>query len=708
MFCVAARLHCPGNRMTYRIGADIGGTFTDVVMHGEDGQTWTAKVLSTVDDFSRGIAEATAELIDIAGITPSEITEVVHGTTVATNSILEEKGAKTALVTTAGFRDVLELRRLRVPELFSLFYRPPRPLVARRLRFEVTERIGSRGEVVTPLDIESVDAVIEQLLAAQPESVAVCLLHSYANTRHERMIGERIVKALPSAFVTLSVDVLPEIREYERTSTTVINAYIGPIVADYVKSLGARLEAAGVRGQLRIMRSDGGVMTANATLRTPAQIIESGPAAGVVAAAALGARTGRPDLIAFDMGGTTAKAALVEDGRPSWTTEYEVGAGITLSNRLVKGSGHALRLPVIDLAEVGSGGGSIVTIDPGGAMKVGPESAGSSPGPACYALGGKQATVTDADVVLGYLNQGALAGGALKIDAAEARRAIGSVAPGSGDEDLLATAFGVHEIANATMVRAIKAVTTYRGRDPRQFLLLAFGGSGPVHAAHIARSLGISQVVVPPSPGVFSAVGLLQAAPEFHFTRTCLLDAGTDDLAVLRDVFDSLESDARAALIRDGFDAAPVTWQRLADARFTGQSSELTVQLPESFGWEQIIEEFTEEHRKTYGHADPRASVQVVNARVKATVQGSGYVPSLGEDLEPVQNGPQRESRQAYFGSSAGLMETPVLRRADVSDASINGPVIIDEMDATTVVPPGCSVRLDDSGSLLIKVGQFE
>ena len=506
----------------YRLSADIGGTFTDIVLLSRSGRYWTKKVSSTPDDFARGVIEGMKLLLEEEDLLGSDLAEIIHGTTVATNAVLENKGAKTALVTTRGFRDVLELRRLRVPQLYNAFYRPPEPLVERRLRLEVDERMGPGGTVIRQLDEDSLTPALDRLRTDAPEAVAVCLIHSYSNPEHEKRVGEIIRKELPEAYISLSVEVLPEIREYERTSTTVINAYLGPIIKNYLDSLVRQLQESGTNSPVRIMQSNGGLMSARRAAEAPVHILESGPAAGVVAAEEMGKRIGLKRIIAFDMGGTTAKASLIENGQRSWTTEYEVGAGISLSSRLVKGGGYAVKVPVMDLAEVGAGGGSIVWIDRGGALRVGPQSAGAVPGPVCYGLGGKDPTVTDANLVLGYINPVQLAGGsvALRGDIAVESLRV-NVAERLG-LSLLEAAYGVHTIANISMIRAIRAVSTYRGRDPREFALLAFGGSGPIHAVGIARSLDISQVVIPPSPGVFSAIGLLEAQPEHHFVQTFL------------------------------------------------------------------------------------------------------------------------------------------------------------------------------------------
>ena len=411
-----------------RIAADVGGTFTDVACLSADGELVTCKVPSTPDDYASAILEGIRVLIGRLGAAPGDLAQVLHASTVATNAILEAKGARTALVTTEGFRDVLELRRIRVPRLYEPLYEKPLPLVPRRLRLEVRERLDGRGAIVTALDEQQVHDIAAELRAARVEAVAIALLHSYANPVHERRIAELLRAALPGCFICVSSEVLPEIREYERTSTTVINAYVGPVMSHYLQSLRRRLDASGVTARLLMMHSGGGTMDMRQVLARPATVVESGPAAGVVGAARLGARAGYENLITFDMGGTTAKASLVDAGRVMATDEYEVGGGISLSSGLAKGGGYALRFPVIDVSEVGAGGGSIVRVDAAGALKVGPDSAGAVPGPACYGRGGTAATVTDASVVLGYINPLALAGGSVPIDRTRADAAVQAVA----------------------------------------------------------------------------------------------------------------------------------------------------------------------------------------------------------------------------------------------------------------------------------------
>lgn len=692
--------------MNIVIGADIGGTFTDVILVGADSRTFSRKVLTTTDDFARGISEAVTVLVDEAGIGAGEISRVVHGTTVATNAILEEKGAKTALITTKGFRDVLELRRLRVPELFSLYYQPPAPLVPRRFRYEVDERVDAQGEVITELDLDDLEVALKSIANADIDAIAVCLLHSYKNPEHENVLGTTLRSRFPDKYISLSIEVLPEIREYERTSTTVINAYVGPVVHDYLNSLRDRLNSSGVTGSLDVMKSDGGIMSVEVATRTPAQMIESGPAAGVMASARLAELTGNLNLITFDMGGTTAKASVLENGQPTWTTEYEVGEGITLSSKLTKGRGHALRLPVIDLAEVGAGGGSIVRVDDGGSIKVGPESSGANPGPACYINGGTEPTVTDANVVLGYLSPDELAGGNLKIDSRLAEAAIKEKVAskiGAGVSGVHEAALGVHRIANAVMIRAIKAVTTYRGRDPRDFAMVAFGGSGPVHAVGIARELGVKTVIVPPASGVFSAVGLVTAQRDFNFVQTVITPADDSLVESTRGALDELSERALTALGKEGLRASDVGWSTSADVRYVGQAHELTVDVGSELDAERLRGSFMAEHQKAYGYTPAEGDIELVNLRLTARVLGDD---ETNPEFEIPVAGPVR-ARMAYFGPENGLVSVPVLSRlelAELGSEAMAGPLIVEEDDATCVVPEGCSVSLDRFNNMVIEL----
>ncbi len=691
----------------FKVGADIGGTFTDVVMVGTDGSVATKKIPSTPDSYGRAIVAAVRELVAERATTPAALSDVVHASTIATNAILEFKGARTGLITTKGFRDVLEMRRLRIPVLYDLQYQKPPPLVPRRLRVEIDERMGPHGAVWSPLDEASVIEAAQALKAAGVEAVAIALLHAYADPTHERRVAEIVRAHLPGVYVTASADILPEIREYERTSTAVVNAYIGPVVQHYLGALATDMGAIGVKGSLHIMQSNGGVMTIDAARRKPAYIVESGPAAGVIASARMARALGLANAISFDMGGTTAKAAMIEDGEPARTTEYEVGSGINLSSKLVKGGGYPIKLPFIDVSEIGAGGGSIVALDSTGGIRVGPRSAGAVPGPVCYGLGGTEPTFTDAMVATGYLNPVAIAGGRVALDSAAAMAAIESRIARPLGLSLADAAYGIYQIAASTMTRAVKAVTTYRGRDPRDFALIAFGGNGPVAATAIARALAIRTVLVPPAPGVFSALGLLTSDVEHEHTASVLRRVDELDDAALASAFAALEATALAALRAEGHDAANVRIKRSAELRYAGQAYELTVPVAAGDSLADVAKRFHEEHRKTYGHCSPADPVDVVSVRSLAQVSGADGALDYARLSARAGHGEpagDAASRRAYFGRAAGFVDTAVVARAALDTQWRAGPLIVEEYDATCVIPPGARARLDALGNIEIDV----
>ena len=694
--------------VAYRVGADIGGTFTDVVLVGSDGTLATKKVSSTPESYGLGIVQGISELIAEMGLPPETLRGVVHASTVATNAIIELKGARTGLITTRGFRDVLEMRRLRIPVLYDLQYRKPPPLVPRHLRLEVEERMGPRGEVWAELDERSVVAAAQELREAGVASVAIALLHAYTNPAHERRVAEIVRAHLPEGtYVTCSADILPEIREYERTSTAVVNAYIGPVVSDYLGALDSDLRGIAVTAPLGIVQSNGGVMSVAAARRKPAFIVESGPAAGVIASARLARALGLAKAISFDMGGTTAKSAMIENGQPAKTTEYEVGSGINLSSKLVKGGGYPIKLPFIDVSEIGAGGGSIVSLDRAGALRVGPHSAGAAPGPVCYGLGGAEPTFTDAMVATGYLNAYALAGGRVKLDADRALATLRERIARPLGLPLEEAAHGVYTIAAATMTRAVKAVTTYRGRDPRDFTLIAFGGNGPVAAVAVARALSIATVLIPPAPGVFSALGLLMSDVEQEFGASLFCRLHAISPPELEAAFASLEARAREELAGEGHGADCLHLRRSAEVRYAGQAYELTIEAGAADGPAAIAARFHEEHERTYGHSSAADPVDLVSLRVGARSMARDAISFA--DFSGARSGagrePARPSRRAYFGRETGFVDTPVLPRSGLGRVWSAGPLIVDEDDATCVVPPGARARLDELGSIEIDVG---
>jgi N-methylhydantoinase A len=688
----------------YRVGVDIGGTFTDIVLLGADGTIHTKKISSSVGDYGRAIVDGLSELFVETGLAGEAIEEIRHGTTVASNAILEHKGARVGLVTTKGFRDVLEIRTLRMPRLYDLAWEKPTPLVERYLRQVVDERVDARGRIERALDPRDAERAVDALLAEKVEAIAICLLNSFANPRHELMLKEIVECKAPGLKLSVSYEVLPEIKEYERTSTTVINAYVMPIVASYLRALRQGLDKAGIPARLLLMQSNGGLTSDQAAAERPMNIIESGPAGGVVGAQALAKAKAVPKIITFDMGGTTAKASMVEDGEVTRASEYSVGAGIMIGSRLLTGAGYTLKVPAIDLAEVGAGGGSLVWIDGGGALQIGPESAGALPGPVCYDKGGDMPTVTDANVVLGYINPAHLVGGALALNADKARRAFEDKVAKPLGLALEKAAYGAHLIAASNMIRAIKSISTERGRDPREFALFAFGGNGPLFACGMAKSLGMSRVVVPPSAGLFSSFGLLYADVEHHYSRTFRRLLRQADLTEIERAWTALADQATAQLAAEDFTPDRMRLRRSAALHYQGQSYELIVPVPDGAIDGRMVghleEAFGQEHEKTYGHrAGKDEPVELVSIQIvgRGLRQGS----AIPERLKPSRAEPRPPPpRRAYFGE-AGWLETPIVRRSALTSER-RGPFIIEEYDATCVVPPDATASLDAAGNIVI------
>ena len=686
--------------MTLRVGIDIGGTFTDLVAIDSAGRLRTHKIASTPHDYGEGIVAGLRALLS----DNATVTEVLHGTTVGSNTVLEGKGARTALITTRGFRDILEIRDLRMPVLYDLRWTKPRALVERRLRLEVTEKLRPDGSVSVPLDPASIDAAIAMLRAENVQSVAICLLHSYANPAHERAVAQRVRAALPDIAISISHEILPEIKEYPRTSTTVINAYVQPVVRAYITALDARLRALGIAAGLQLMQSNGGLASADFAAAAPAHIIESGPAAGVVGGAVLARHLQEPRLITFDMGGTTAKAGLVENGEVLRSEALEVGGGVMAGSRLLVGAGYMLKLPAIDLAEVGAGGGSICRLDPAGAPKVGPDSAGADPGPVCYGRGGTAPTITDCNLVLGYLDPHGLVGGAMQVDPDAARAAIARGLAAPMQCSVEEAAFGMLRLATATMMRAIRAVSVERGRDPRQFSLLAFGGNGPLFAAAIAAELGIARVIVPPMPGLFSAFGLLVADTEHHATQSLRTRMNHADPMQIARVLDSLARAGAQRLSRDGFPPEQHSFRRAASARYVGQSSEIEVPLPDTLDAPTLAARlpslFAMEHERTYGFRAPDdEEVELIGLSVMA--RGTPPAPRLPQRIPPAGSSVPPH-RRAWF-PDAGWIETPVVTRAALSDVR-PGPLLIQEYDATCLVPRGTTAAPDAFGNVILSL----
>lgn len=680
-----------------RIGVDIGGTFTDLVLADGRGAVFHRKVASTPSAPEAAVLEGVAAIVADAGISPADVAEVVHGTTVGSNTLLQKVGAPTGLITTKGFRDVLEIGRLRTPSMFDLQWEKPQPLVARRHRREVAERITADGTVLVPLDEAGLIAAAEDLVAAGITSLAVCFLNSYRNPVHERRAELLLAERFPQVRVTSSVSVLPEAKEYERTSTTVVNAYVRPVLEAYLTRLEEGLAEAGISAPLLVCNSNGALASSLTAREKPVFFISSGRAAGVVGGSRLGEALEIKDLVVFDMGGTTASASLVQNGELARVSEYEFRAGISTPSRFIKAGGYMMSVPTVDVAEVGSGAGSIAYVDQGGLMRVGPVSAGAEPGPACYGIGGDKPTVTDANLLLGYL-PAVLAGGSrtLSVEASRAAIARDLATPfGLSPEDAAA---GVRDVVNANMARAIRAVTVERGVDPRDFTLVAIGGSGPVHAADIARLLSMPRVLVPASPGVFTAMGMLAGDVERYFIHPFPAKVADFDAAAAEAVFADLEAEARAALAEEGIDPERTTIAREADMRFRGQ--EMSLSVPYVGDASALRAAFMAAYEAMFSYTSDD-TVEVVSLRAI----GRGVRPGkldfkaakagTGADTAPVA------TRKVYFGSDTGVLETPVYDRLRCP-ASLTGPAIIEGADSTVVVPPGAAAEADAHANLLI------
>lgn len=696
----------------FRIGVDVGGTFTDAILLDEGSGEWRiAKVPSTPSEPAVGFMNAVRKIVHEADVRPAEVSLLVHGSTVATNAIIEGKTARTAFITTSGFRDMLEIARQMRPALYDLQFEKPRPLVPRHLAFEVPERLAADGSEVEPLSVESARRIAARLRDSGVESIAVCLLHSYANSAHERALAEILAAELPEVLVSISADVAPEIREYFRASTTVVNAAIRPLVGQYLSSIRTRLDRDGFAAEALVMQSNGGTMSFVSAAEKPVFMLESGPAAGVVAASHVADVGGFRSVISFDMGGTTAKVGLVRDSTPVVTKDFEVGAqarpGI---GGMASGSGYPIRAPVIELVEIGAGGGSIARVDQGGSLRVGPESAGADPGPACYGRGGILPTVTDANLVLGRLNPLNFLGGDMGLDVDAAVMAIEEHCAHRLNIDVVEAAHGIVEIANVAMTNAIRLISVSRGYDPREYALVAFGGAGPLHACRLAGELEIPLIIVPPSPGTASALGLLVSDLRHDYSRT--LRRLTEDVNPLEidGVFADMQSEARIALTADGITHDQIAYRRYAEMRYAGQSYELTVELPAPSedgrpltqgDVDQAVVDFHRLHAQMYGHAATEEPTMIVNVRLTGIGQIARPDLRLAEDARTgIQGGFHRD---VFFAEAGCFVDTPtILRHTLRVDEVVPGPAVIEEMDSTTIVHPGYSAKVDPHGNLHI------
>ena len=688
----------------YRVGFDIGGTFTDfVLVDGETGDMRLHKCLTTPEDPSIGAIEGLETLLSDAGVSLADVGHLVHGTTLVTNAIIERRQSNLALLTTRGFRDVLEMGNQQRYDKHDLFLQFPEPLVPRALRREINERMSFDGDTVVPLDQDQVRREVDRLAARGIEAIAVCYLHAYKNAAHEQVTRDLIAERHPGIAVSISSEVNPEFREFERVSTTVANAYVQPLMGRYVRRLVEAFEGRGFRGRFHLTQSSGGLVAPEVAMRFPIRLLESGPAGGALASAHFGGRVGKEDVISFDMGGTTAKACLIQDGKADVSPRMEAAR----VHRFKRGSGIPIKAPVIDMIEVGAGGGSIARVDELGLLKVGPGSAGADPGPACYGLGGTRPTVTDANLLLGYLDPDFFLGGRMTLDKTAAAGAVDSVAKPLSLTTMEA-AWGIHQIVSESMAAAARGHIVEKGRDPRRYAVVGMGGAGPAHVGRVAKILGIDEVIVPPASGAASALGFLIAPISFEQVRSQPAVVDDMDFAVINALLAELEAEGRRLIAEAGVAPGDVTVTRAADMRLFGQNHEIAVPLPDGTldkkSVAAIKTAFADEYTRRYTHLYEGARMQALHWHVLC----SGPVPSLTATRDAGRPGggePKKGTRQAYFPESGGFVETPVYDRyALVAGERIAGPAIIEEFEATTIVSPGDSFLADAHGNLCITV----
>jgi N-methylhydantoinase A len=692
--------------MSFSVGIDIGGTFTDVVLMDARGKIIAKHKVDTTPAaletcFVNGLARATQAL-------PADaVARILHATTVATNTVLEGKGARTALLVTEGFRDILEIARQRRPSLYDLKAEKAKPLVPRRLCIEVRERLAADGTVLTALDEAELERLAGAVAGSNADSVVIALLFSYVNPIHEQRLRDFLAARFPQRLVVASSDVIPEFREFERASTAVLVGYLKPIFENYTRRLGRELEARGhAAGKLLIMNSAGGVMSPEAARMRPHTIVESGPAAGVIAAATLAAQLGERNVISFDMGGTTAKASLIEGGVYRTTTEYEIGGGVHQS-LAVRFTGYPIKAPMIDLTECSAGGGSIASVDALGVLKVGPRSAGADPGPACYGRGGTEPTVTDANLVLGRINPEYFVGGEARLDRSRAISAIEEHIARPLGVPVMEAAAGIIAVVNAHMSRILRVVSVARGLDPRDFSLIAFGGAGPLHAADLAADLGIPRVVVPEAPGLFSALGLLWADLRADFSGTVRRNAGIEHAAELQAALDRVEREASTWLERENVPAARRSLVRSAEMRYPLQNYEINVPLPagrvDSAWMRRACEAFHAAHERLYSYCDREAPVQLVNLRVAAIGRTDRPRPRALERGGASPAGALKASRQVHFQENCDFVACPVFERERLRAGNrVRGPAVIEQADSTILVPPSFHAEVDTHGRIVM------
>ena len=691
-------------RKRIRVGIDVGGTFTDFVLVDElRDLIYTGKRLTSSHDPSEAIFAGLARLLREAGTDPDQLHSLVHGTTLVANTIIERTGARVGYVTTRGFRDSLEMGREIRYDLYDLQLEPPRPLVGRPLRREVSERIDAEGRIVLPLDEAELRTVAAELAADGVEAIAVCFMHAYRNPEHERLAKRILERECPEIPISISSEVAPEIREYQRASTTCANAYVQPRIARYLAGLEDGLQAMRLPGKLYVMLSNGGITTVRTARAFPIQLIESGPAAGAMAAGYYGLLTNTASLISFDMGGTTAKMCLVDRGWPSRVHELEAGR----VRRFRKGSGLPLKVPVVDMIEIGAGGGSIARVDAMGLLKVGPQSAGSEPGPVGYGRGGTLPTVTDADLVLGYLSPDYFLGGEMTLDRAAVERAIEEHIARPLGLDVAAAAVGIHHVVNENMAAATRMHAAEKGQDPRRFALIAFGGAGPVHAYGLARLLKLHRIICPFGAGVTSALGMLVAAPSTDLVRSYVSRLDNIDWTHLNGLFAEMEGEARALLVEAGADPAKLTLRRTADMRYVGQGFEIPVPLPEGPLGPGSLDDLKERFLATYAQLFERRITDMPIEAMSWRLSATAPVPNVELNFggQPARHGDARKgTRQVYFPQT-GFAPCAVYDRYSLTaGAQLAGPAVIEERESTIVAGPDARITVDKHLNVVMEI----
>jgi N-methylhydantoinase A/oxoprolinase/acetone carboxylase beta subunit len=692
------------------LGVDSGGTFTDLVaVDAAAGTVYVTKTPTTPADPSLGIVEGTRLMNEQHGLSLAEVGNLIHATTLITNAIVERKGARVGLLTTRGFKDILELRNEQRYDVYDLFLSYPDPIVPRYLRHEVTERMAGSGEPVTPVSPEDIAAAVEHFKAEGVEAVAIAFLHSYANAAHERQARDVVAELWPDvAAICLSSEVMPEIGEYERFSVTTTNAYVQPLAQRYLRDTQQRLADHGFVGSFFVMLSNAGIVSADVAGRFPVRVVESGPAAGVLCAARYGRDVGLDDLIAFDMGGTTAKISVIDRGVPAMSPGFEVAR----VHRFKRGSGIPLRVPSVDILEIGAGGGSIASIDPTGLLQVGPHSASADPGPACYRRGGTKPTVTDANLVLGLLEPGFFLGGDMALDLAASEAVIERGVAGPLGLSVVEAAWGIHTMVNQNMIGALRVHLAERGKDPELYTLMGFGGCGPAHAVEVASALRVPEVLIPLGAGVASALGAALAPPAFDFARSHVRDLGTMDWDALQDVYAQMQADAKALLGEAGVSPEDVEFSVSADMRYEGQVYDIEVPLPTGLSHASeatIRERFADEYTQRYARIYPESEIQLTTCRLRATGPAADIdlrtlygARSFAASTEEAVKG----HRRIYEGAGAGWVEAPVYDRyALAPGAAISGPAVVEERESTAILWSGNTGAIDEFLNLTIRTG---